>query len=188
MNDWICGGSAAQSVAQSVQVSLAPKSRWKMDPCLSQHDVGAWGGSLSETRSSARSIGLLEAQLCRKRVLLCTWSGWHFGVQRGAIEARPCDRSFKYALTTSPSRCTRGRRLEALTSVAGWVGMCVFVSERMRLSLSLSVCPSPSCGPTKKRTQKRSGIGRTMRYLSLGFPLLPCETACPSTRLHEGRS
>lgn len=33
---------------------------------------GLGGGSLSETRSSARSIGLLEAQLCRKRVLLCT--------------------------------------------------------------------------------------------------------------------
>lgn len=25
-----------------------------------------------------------------------------------------------------------------------------------------------------------------MRYLSLGFPLLPCETASPSIRLHEG--
>lgn len=187
MNDWICGGSAAQSVAQSVQVSLAPESRWKMDPCLSQHDVGAWGGSLSETRSSARSIGLLEAQLCRKRVLLCTWSGWHFGVQRGAIEARPCDRSFKYALTTSPSRCTRGRRLEALTSVAGWVGVCVFVSERMRLSFSLSLSLS-LLRDYQKEDPKEERDWRTMRYLSLGFPLLPCETACPSTRLHEGRS
>lgn len=60
----------SQSLNQSVRSGA--KSRCKMDPCLSQHDVGAWGGSLSETSSSARSIGLLETQLCRKRVLLCT--------------------------------------------------------------------------------------------------------------------
>lgn len=91
-------------------------------------------------------------QLCRKRVSLyfAPEASGTLGVQRGAVEARPCDRSFKYALATSPSRCTRGRRLEALTSLlsvcvcfcCAWLSesACTYLSPFLSLFYSPLFC------------------------------------------------
>lgn len=123
---------SVKSVSQSVLSQYGAKAVAKWTLACHNMTSGLGVDPPSETRSSARSIGLPRwaPQLCRKRVSLyfAPEASGTLGVQRGAVEARPCDRSFKYALTTSPSRCTRGRRLEALTSLlSACVCLCVCV-------------------------------------------------------------
>lgn len=93
--------------------------------------------------------------------------------------------SFKYALATSPSRCTRGRRLQALTPM-----LCVFCfcgclsADGAYRGPQLWVVHYTNSVSIPLLQAKWQGIDCPSAKLSLGFPLLPCETASLSIRLH----